>query len=293
MSVTKLVSRSLSGIALGAWLVMAAAPNIACVPRPVRGPSAVGQGELFRAGEPSFDEFFDLMHEEQGRLGRAQGKEKNIRKRLARKLGVKSSAKTTRLGKALAAITKKLEAAGTGVRLEISGADGTAVEEASARIATAGATTDDKTAGLLEDVQKAASRAAQLQASMNASTRNTTDLAERLKMLEAKAETSFPDAAQLQSVKKNLADAKELLPMMQERADSVRRRVKRLLKRLRKAAASDLSSFDAPKPAPPPPRPVAPPPTPAPSPDTAPAPAPGPAPAPKPPPPPPSSDFEP
>lgn len=291
MSVTTLIRKNLIA-ALIVGCTSVAAPG--CLSQATRGPAEVGQGEHFRTGDPTFDEFFDLIHDEQVRLGGAPNREKGIRRRLARKLGIDSEASASRLGREVAERTQRLEAGGTGIKLQVTGADGTEEDDATAKVVSAGSVLNSDGRALVKNLEKTAARAAQLQAAMTAAKQNTDSLVERLSLLDGKVDATFTDANMRNRVRKNLDDARKLLPMMQERAGKIGRRAERLVSKLVDGASSDLSQYYA-KAAPRPPvaRPTAPAKRPAPGPRPTPGAKPPPPPEPKPAAPPPSSDFEP
>src|SRR5690349_469945 len=48
-----------------------------------KGPSAVGQGQKYTSGDPTFDEFFTQLYDFQIEMGKAPESEKQVRKDLA------------------------------------------------------------------------------------------------------------------------------------------------------------------------------------------------------------------
>ncbi len=85
MKVSKQISRWLGPVVLPVVLALSVVQP-GCIG--AGGPSTVGQGQAYRSGDPTFDQFFDQLHELQIEMAKAPEQEKQHRIALAKKLGM-------------------------------------------------------------------------------------------------------------------------------------------------------------------------------------------------------------
>ena len=148
---------------------------------------------------------------------------------------------------------KEVASAGTGLKLEVSGLD--EGEEASAKISSAGKdlSSDDKE--FADAVEKAALSELKLVSRLRKGTAGI----ERLRGLSMALDQQVDGAFRLGGpskkgeVRKNLQDARTLMPLMAARADEVIDSARTTVKKLKDAVNTDDGSFDESPPPPPPP----------------------------------------
>ncbi|MCC6213922.1 MAG: hypothetical protein IT376_03575 [Polyangiaceae bacterium] len=267
-----------------AAIEVAGAP--ACQPqRPAE--SVVGKGQRYVAGDEQFDAFFESLHEVQVDLAAAPEQEQTVRAWLAEELGLEDDEATpSMIGRRLAKRIGALESAGTGLKLGYDEDD----EDGDLTVSRSGAEPGGDDAEFVERLGKSAKSLARLVARMGQRAKEIAQLDSQLAGLDRALAERFNGVRRVE-VRRNLADARQLLPLMAERAGTIRKSAAALLAALVEAAQTEVAAPAAGSP--PPKKPG----TPAPPKPAAPAPAnPGPAPAPpKPPPPPPpgGGDFEP
>lgn len=289
------LSLAVSPVALGALLVTTPGCLFGS-----GGPSTVGQGkEQYRTGEPSFDEYFGALYELQVELGRAPEDEKEARRNLSKDLKGDPDASATMLAKRVEKRAAELAEAGTGLKVELRGlGEGTAAVE----ITPAGNDLDSEGTAFVAAVKKGILT----QATIHNRMRKAQLVLERLQSLtpalEQQVDSVFrKSVAQKGEVRKNLADAKKLIPIMSARAQEVAESSHGAAKKLVDVCNTDDGSFNKPPPPPPPPdEEEEPPPDPKAKPKAGDKPKPPPGDKPKPPPgdkpkppPPPPGDFEP
>lgn len=215
------------------------------------GPSAVGQGKQYKTGDPTFDEYFQSLYDLQIELGKAPNDEKEIRRELAKQLKGDPDASATLLSKRAEKRAKELAEAGTGLKVEVSGlGEG----DVSAEVSSAGADLDGEGKDFVNAVKAAIVSEGKLHNRMKKAGRIIEKLSGMTAALEQQVDTSFrKSVSQKGEVRKNLVDAKKLLPIMQARADEVAGSAETAVKKLAEALNTDDGSFDKPPPPPPPP----------------------------------------
>ncbi len=217
------------------------------------GPSAVGQGKKYVSGDPNFDEFFATLFDLQVDLGKVPQEEKEIRHQLAKELKGDPDASGSLLAKRAEKRAKDLASAGTGLKLEVKGLD--EGEDPSADMSSAGKDLSGDDKEFADAVEKAALSELKLIARL----RKGKAEIERLKALSMALDQQVDGAFRLggpskkAEVRKNLADARTLMPLMAARADEVIDSARTTVKKLKDAVNTDDGSFNKPPPPPPPP----------------------------------------
>jgi hypothetical protein len=217
-----------------------------------KGPSAVGQGQKYQSGDPTFDQFFTQLYDFQIEMGKAPETEKQVRKDLAAALKVDDEgASAAMLSKKVESWATQLASQGTGLKLEIKGLD--EGEDPVATLSRKGKELegDDKTAA--DEVEKAALGAVKIVARMRKIRRMLDQLQSTSLALDNSVDQTFRlgGPSKKAEVRKNLADARTLIPLMQARSDEVLESAKSLGKKLLEAADTDDGKFDQPPPPPP------------------------------------------
>ncbi len=213
------------------------------------GPSAVGQGKQYQTGNPTFDEYFQSLYELQVELAKAPADEKAIRQALAKELKGDPDASASLLAKRAAKRAKTLAEAGTGLKIKVSGlGEGNPAAE----VTTAGADLDAEGTEFVNGMKTAIVAEARLHNRMKKAVRIIEKLSGMTVALEQQVDTAFrKSVSQKGEVKKNLADAKKLLPIMQARAEEVATNAEAAVKKLSETLKTDDGSFDQPPPPPP------------------------------------------
>lgn len=221
------------------------------------GPSAVSQGHRYQSGDPTFDEFFTNLYDMQIDLAKAPASEKEIRATLASKAKLDEGTSATMLGKKLGKRLEELAAAGTGVKMELEGLDDD--DDPSAKISVKGKDLEGDDKALVDAMEAAAKSAAKLHVRMKKARKALEQANGQILALEQAVDTAFRKGGPKKKaeVRKNLDDAKKLIPLMQARADEVADAAKSTAKKISDAAQTDTGQFDAPPPPaePPPPEP--------------------------------------
>jgi hypothetical protein len=223
-----------------------------------KGPSAVGQGQKYTSGDPTFDEFFVTLYDFQVEMGKAPETEKAIRNDLGKALKMdEDGASAAMLAKKVESWATQLAGQGTGLKLEIKGLD--EGEDPVATLSRKGKELEGDDKAAADEVEKAALGSVKIVARMRKIRRMLDQLQSTSLALENSVDTTFRlgGPSKKAEVRKNLADARTLIPLMQARTDEVMESAKSLGKKLLEAADTDNGKFDLP---PPPPPPVEPPP---------------------------------
>lgn len=217
------------------------------------GPSAVSRGQKYESGDPTFDEFFSELYDMQIELGKAPDSEKKIREDLAKGIKLDEGSSTTLLSKKVGKRAEELAAAGTGLKLEVKGLEEGEDPAASMSVKGKELTGDDK--DMVEAVEKAAGDAAKLYVRMRKARKTIEQFQGKMLALEPSMDGAFRKGgpSKKAEVRKNMEDAKKLIPLMDARIDEVGEAAKTLAKKLEEAAATDNGQFEKPAPPPEPP----------------------------------------
>ncbi len=218
-----------------------------------KGPSDVGQGKKYTSGDPNFDEFFGQLYDFQIEMGKAPENEKEIRNELAKTLNMEEGASAALLSKKVESWATQLASQGTGLKLEVQGLD--EGEDPQASLSKTGKDLEGDDKAIADAVEKAALGAVKVVARMRKIRRMLDQLQSTSLALENSVDTAFRlgGPSKKGEVRKNLADSRTLIPLMQARADEVLESGKSLGKKLLDSANTDDGHFDKPAPPPPPP----------------------------------------
>ena len=217
------------------------------------GPSAVGQGKKYVSGDPNFDDFFNALFELQVELAKSPQEEKEIRRELAKKLKGDPDASGTLLAKRADKRAKELASNGIGLKMEVSGLD--EGDEPSAKVTTVGKDPSGDDKEFVDAVQKAAEAELKLVARLRKGKREIERLRGLSMALDQQVDAAFRlgGPSKKSEVRKNLNDARTLMPLMGGRADEVIESARTTVKKLEEAMHTDDGSFNKPPPPPPPP----------------------------------------
>jgi hypothetical protein len=214
-------------------------------------PSAVGQAELYKTGEPTYDQFFLDLHAQQVELGDAPERELGLRTELARQIESTDVSPDALAGNVRA---RASSLAGAGTRLRLEADSDVEDEDASVRLEVLG-TLSERDRAVVDSVAAVARGELGLLVEM---TRRRHEL-ERLGALAEGLERSTDRVFARRSVTKsrevhqNLGDARALIALLRARTESVAISARRTLKKLLRAA----TTAEAGSPPPPPPAPPA------------------------------------
>jgi hypothetical protein len=203
-----------------------------------RGPSKVASGEIYEPGEPSYDEFFKSLYAEQLLMGQAPDRERAVKQKLTKVAEVAETASADELSSGIEKKLDGLAKKGVAAKVSTTGLDG---NDPAAHVVAVGTAADDESIraldvavkdgiGLLTDLRHAKPELARLK--------------EALPPLEPKVDTAFSrgSSGQKAEVRKNLADAERLIPLMMTRGDEVDARVVELFRALEKASPAAVAA---------------------------------------------------
>lgn len=216
------------------------------------GPSMVGQGKKYESGEPQFDQFFAQLYDLQLEMAKAPGREKELRQELAKVTKSDPDASATLLAKKIEKRTKELAEAGTGLKLEVEGLEGSGAPSVSLKTLGKDLSGDDK--ALVDSVEKTAKGEAQLLGRMREVTRELEQMRALSVALDQQVDNAFRKGgpSKKAEVRKNLEDARTLMPLMGARAQETEDAAKATLKKLQEAVSTE-DSYKKEEPPPPPP----------------------------------------
>ncbi|MEB2312831.1 MAG: hypothetical protein OZ921_16530 [Sorangiineae bacterium] len=207
------------------------------------GPSKVGQGQKYSSGNPAFDEFFERLYSLQVALAEAPSGEKEVRRAFAAKLDADPDASTSMLTKKAQKLAQALAARGVGLELELDEGDEETKPTANLKATGAALTGDDRT--FITAVETTAQKELDVVHSMKKAAKQLDELRAQLMALETQVDDAFRlgGPRKKAEVRKNLDDAKVLLPLMTSRAEQVRDSAHQLLRKLTQAVRTDDGSF--------------------------------------------------
>ena len=262
------------------------------------GPSMVGQGKKYESGDPNFDEFFAKLYDVQLEMAKAPSTEKDSRQELIKATKSDPDASATLLAKKVEKRAKEMAEAGTGIKLTIDGLEGTSTP--TVELKTFGKEPSGEDKELLTALEQTAKEEAKLLGRLRDVERELEQMRALSIALDQQVDNAFRKGgpAKKAEVRKNLEDARTLMPLMVARAQETADVARTGLKKLSEAADTE-GSYKKEEPPPPPPPPEETPETegkPKPKPKPGPGPGPGTGTAPPPPKPQPAQpppDFEP
>ncbi len=200
---------------------------------PASDPTPVARGLRFISHNAAFDSFFADLHDEQLAMLQLPEQERKLRKDLASELKVADSATTTVLAEQSTVIAQGLLVQGTALKLDVEGFNAVDEADTAAQMRVSG-TLDGENLRHAESITRTARSELKLLARLNAKEQSLQRLAARAAILEAETDRAFAasDSTQIESVHRNLSDAKLLIALMDERrldlAVDARRTVERL-----------------------------------------------------------------
>jgi hypothetical protein len=207
-------------------------------------PSIVAQGKYYSSGEAHYDEFFISLYWMQVAMADAPRVPENERLALARALSLPNDAETAAIAQRLREEAQKLAHAGVHLRLDQNPAPDK-FAQASVTLRSSALPKDDPSAALLSQVEQSGTNLLRSIDDMTQGEENLGKLEPQAATLIAGADAAFADThfGKLGEVKKNLADARQLIPLMHTRASDVRHASEALLLELSKAVNTDDGSL--------------------------------------------------
>ena len=215
------------------------------------GPSAVGQGQQYESGDPAYDEFFATLYELQVGMNKAPDDEKKVRGALAEEVGVEDDSGASLISKGVKKAAEKLAVEGTGLKPDVKGEDGDDPDDVNVSIGVAGKELEGRNKEFVKALEKALEGEAQLAAHMKKAKKKIDKLRAALPGLQANSDATFRKSTGKKSeVKKNLADAEQLIPLMLTRGEEVAGTAQKFIEAIVEAATTDKGQFNAPPPPP-------------------------------------------
>lgn len=212
------------------------------------GPSAVGQGHRYASGDPTFDAFFETLHDLQVRMAEAPGEEQKIRHSLATELDADPDASATILADKTGTRAHALAAKGIGLKLETEEGDDETKAKAELHAVGAALGGDEKT--FVDAVQTAVQKELELAREMKKAKKTLEQFRASMADLDAKVDATFRlgGPRKKAEVRKNLDDAQRLIPLMNARADEVHDAALATAKKLSEAVETSASAESRPAP---------------------------------------------
>lgn len=222
-----------------------------CASLAANQPSTVAQGKYYASGEARYDEFFISLYWMQVAMAEAPHVPEAERLALARALNLPPQASAAVIGQRLREQAEQLSQAGVHLRLDqIPAQDKFA--QATVTLRSNALPKEGPSAVALAQVEQSGTNLLRSIDDMAQGEANLAKLEPQATTLSASADATFADAhsGKLGEVKNNLADARQLLPLMHARAAEVRHASEALLLELTKAVNTDDGSLGpAPSPA--------------------------------------------
>jgi hypothetical protein len=249
MSVIRRARRALCVSIAACGLCFAALPG--CAALGANKPSTVAQGKYYSSGEAHYDEFFISLYWMQVAMADAPRAPENERIALAKALSLPPESDASAIGQRLREEAQKLSHAGVHLRLDQSPA-ADKFAQASVTLRSNARPNDDPSAALLMQVEQSGTNLLRSIDDTTQGEENLGKLDPQAAKLDAGAEVAFADThfGKLGEVRKNLADARQLIPLMLARATEVRHASEALLLELSRAVNTDDGSL-GPAPSPP------------------------------------------
>jgi hypothetical protein len=201
------------------------------------GPSNVATGQIYEPGEPTYDEFFKSLYAQQLLMGRAPDREREVKQKLAKVADVAETASADDLSSGVEKKLDGLAKKGVAAKVSTSGLDG---NDPAARVVAVGAASDDESIRALDLAVK---DGIALLTDLRHAKPELARLKEALPPLEPKVDTAFTrSSGKKAEVRKNLADAERIIPLMVSRGDEVDARVVELFRALEKASPAAVAA---------------------------------------------------
>ena len=242
MSVIRRARRALCvGIATCS-LCLCALPG--CATLGANKPSTVAQGKYYSSGEARYDEFFISLYWMQVAMADAPRVPEAERLALAKALNLPPNVDSAAIAERVRDEAQKLSHAGVHLRLDHNPA-ADKFAQASVTLRSNARPKDDPNAAVFAQVEQSGTNLLRSIDDMTQGEENLAKLEPQAATLTAGADAAFADThfGKLDEVKKNLADARQLLPLMHTRASDVRHASEALLLELSKAVNTDDGSL--------------------------------------------------
>jgi hypothetical protein len=210
----------------------------------VNKPSTVAQGKYYSSGEARYDEFFISLYWMQVAMADAPRVPETERLALARALSLPPQADTSAIADRLREEAQKLAHVGVHLRLDQNPAPDK-FAQASVTLRSNARPKDDPSAAVFVQVEQSGTNLLRSIDDMTQGEENLGKLEPKAAALSAGADAAFAEThfGKLDEVKKNLADARQLIPLMHTRAADVRHASEALLLELSKAVNTDDGSL--------------------------------------------------
>lgn len=200
----------------------------------------VADGKLYEPGEEEYDAFFKELYETQVLMGQAPEREAQARARVAKALNLAESSSSDAVGDALYERAAVLAKAGVMVKLSLAGIDEPG--EASATVVTIGDLKDEKDVKLVEALDEAVKADAALLEDLRKARKPLDRMRGKAASLEPRIETAFAkNKSKKAEVRRNLDDARQLIPLMAERGEDIHRQSAHFLTALQKVLGAPTS----------------------------------------------------
>jgi hypothetical protein len=200
----------------------------------------VADGRLYEPGEADFDAFFKDLYDIQLVMGQGPAREAKFRAELASSLGIAETSSIDDIGDAVYQRAASLAKAGAMVKISISGVGDGATP--SATVVTIGEIKDEKDVKLVETLDKVAKEDADLLQELRKSRPPLEKLRGKAVGLDPRIDSTFSSRSKRAEVRKNLDDARQLLPLMVSRSDELEHKATHFLTQLQKVLGSPTSA---------------------------------------------------
>jgi len=230
--------------ALCAAVVASGGAIACCSPFVSSSQSTVARGKYYPSGDPYYDEFFVDLYLLQVRMAEAPKTPERARLALVQLLRLEPQASPAAIEQRLREEALKLSRAGVHLRLDQSSV-GDRPDTAVTVIRSNARPKEDPAAALLTGVEASSTNLLRSVLTMKQETEALGRLDVMTIRLDAGVDQAFAQApfGKLSEVKKNLADAHKLLPLMRARAEEVRKSSEQLLAASSKAINTDDGSI--------------------------------------------------
>jgi hypothetical protein len=223
------------------WILLSLVALAGCGVLSTAGPTKVARGQRYASGVASYDRFFEQLHELQTRMHAAVKDEERVRKELSEALGLEPDASRSLIERRVQKGTEQLTENRVGIKLELIGLD-REDQEGDARVTTEG-TTNERDAKFVEAIESGAKASARLVVQMRDVKKRARRLSALLPTLETSVDAEFRllGPARKSEVRRNLYDAKLLLPLIADLSDEVSGETMKLVAALEHVSSTPLS----------------------------------------------------
>jgi hypothetical protein len=218
-----------------------------CAPLAASQPSMVAQGKYYSSGEARYDDFFISLYWMQVAMAEAPRVPETERLALARALNLPPQSSGAVIGQRLHEQAQQLSQAGVHLRLDQNPAPDK-FAQATVTLRSDALPREGPNAIVLAQVEQSGTNLLRSIDDMAQGEANLAKFEPRAATLAVDADATFADAPirKLSEVKNNLADARQLLPLMHARAAEVRHASEALLLELTNAVNTDDGTLGPP-----------------------------------------------